>query len=142
MSMIVASVIFVPLLAIAIALFIWSLGGSWPIRDKALLPRAVIGRPAVDHVPRLPAFLGAVASLVAGVVALALADPTAGGGPLTLAGALLAAAFLARGIAGYTQQWRAAFPVEPFATLDRRNYSPLSIVIGAGFALLVIMRLL
>ena len=142
MGMIVASVLFVPLLAIAIALVIWSMGGSWPIRDKALLPRAVIGRPAIDRVPRLPAFLGAVAILAAGVVALALADPVAGGWPLTLAGALLAVAFLARGIAGYTDRWRAAFPVEPFATLDRRHYSPLSIVIGAGFALLVILRLL
>ena len=59
-----------------------------------------------------------------------------------LIGAGLAALFLARGAIGYTAGWRAQFPEEPFATLDRRNYSPLSLFIGVGFLLLVLMRLI
>jgi len=55
---------------------------------------------------------------------------------------VLAAIFLARGAVGYTSGWRAQFSEEPFATLDRRNYSPLSLFIGAGFLLLVAMRLI
>ncbi len=141
MSMLVSALVFVPLLAIAIAHFVWSLGGSWPIKDKALLPAVVIGRPGVTKVPRLASLIVAVAVLAAGIVALALADKAGGGLVLTLLGVALAVVFVGRGIAGYTKRWRAAFPVEPFATLDRKNYSPLCLLVGAGFVILVIMRL-
>ena len=117
MSMLVAAIIFVLLLAIAIAHFMWSMGASWPIRDKALLAQTVIGRPGVTRVPRLMSLVIAILVLAAGTIGLAIADKTSGGIWLTLAG-------------------------EPFATLDRRNYSPLSLLIGAGFLLLVAMRLL
>jgi hypothetical protein len=141
MIMGIAALLFIPLLAIALAHLVWSLGGSWPIRDKELLTRTVIGRPGVTRVPRLAALFVAIAVLGAGVVALSLADDTAGGLPLTLLGAAIGAIFIARGFVGYTPQWRAHFPVEPFATLDRRQYSPLCLILGAGFLLLVLMRL-
>jgi len=80
--------------------------------------------------------------LAAGIVALALADHTSGGITLTLLGVLLAIVFIARGILGYTPGWRARFPTEPFATLDRKNYSPLCLWIGAGYIILVLMRLI
>lgn len=137
----IASLLFVLLLTVALAHFLWALGSPWPIRDPALLARAVIGRPGVTRVPRLASLLVAVLVLAAGVVALAVADPVAGGLGLTLLGALMALVFIARGILGYTARWRAAFPVEPFATLDRKNYSPLCLVIGAGYLFLVLMRL-
>ena len=142
MSMFIAAIVFVPLLAIAIAHLMWSMGLSWPIRDKTMLARTVIGRPGATRVPRLASFVIALLVLAAGTVALALADKTGGGIWLTLIGAVLAAIFLARGAIGYTAGWRAQFSEEPFATLDRRNYSPLSLFIGAGFLLLVAMRLL
>lgn len=142
MIMGIAALVFIPLLAVALAHLIWSLGGSWPIRDKELLARTVTGRPGVTRVPRLAALVVAVAVLAAGIVALSLADHTAGGLPLTLLGAAIGAVFLARGIAGYTPQWRAHFPIEPFATLDRRQYSPLCLFVGAGFLLLVLTRLI
>jgi hypothetical protein len=142
MSMFVAAIIFIPLLAIAIAHFMWSMGLSWPIRDKAVLAQTVIGRPGVNRVPRLMSLVIAILVLAAGTIGLALADKTGGGIWLTLAGAVLAAIFLARGAVGYTSGWRAQFSEEPFATLDRRNYSPLSLFIGAGFLLLVAMRLI
>lgn len=143
MSMLVASLIFVLLLAVAIAHFIWSVGGTWPIRNETLLAKTVVGQPGITKMPpKLASFAVAAAMLGAGFVALSLADETGGGAGLTALGALLGLAFLARGAIGYTAGWRARFPEEPFATLDRKNYSPLCLALGAGFLVLVLMRLL
>lgn len=142
MSMLIAALIFVVLLAVALAHFLWSIGSRWPIRDPELLARTVVGKPGVTRVPRLGSLVLAVLVLAIGIAALSLADHSAGGVPLTLLGVLLAVIFLARGAAGYTARWRAVFSEEPFATLDRRNYSPLCIAIGVGFVILVIMRFL
>ena len=143
MNMLLAALIFVPLLAVSISHFLWSLGATWPIRSEELLARTVVGRAGSSRMPPRPAsLLVAVLVLAAGLAALALADPVGGGAALTLLGLLLAAAFLFRGLAGYTARWRRAFPEEPFATLDRNTYAPLSLFIGTGFLLLVLMRLL
>ena len=142
MSMLVAALVFVVLLAATLAHLLWAFGSRWPIRDPELLARTVIGRPGVTRVPRLMALLVAIGTLAAGILALALADHTAGGWTLSLAGAAVGALFLTRGALAFTPAWRERHPVEPFATLDRRNYGPLCIGIGAGFVILVIMRLL
>jgi hypothetical protein len=142
MSMLIAALIFVVLLAVAIAHFLWSVGSRWPIRDPELLARTVIGKPGVTRVPRLASFVVSLLVLAAGVLALSLADDAAGGWWLTLIGMVLATVFLGRGAIGYTEQWRAQFSVEPFATLDRKNYSPICLALGAGYLILVIMRLI
>ena len=142
MSMFVAALIFVVLLTVSIAHLMWAIGAPWPIRDPELLARTVIGRPGVTRVPRLAALIVAILVLAAGILALSLADHTAGDWWLTLIGVALAALFLGRGAIGYTQAWRARFSEEPFATLDRNNYSPLCLALGVGFLLLVIMRLI
>jgi hypothetical protein len=141
MIMGIAALVFIPLLAIAIAHFLWSIGRTWPIRDADLLAKTVIGRPEVKRVPKLMSFLVAVGVLAAGLVALSLADHAAGGATLNVLGIVIGGIFIARGIAGYTPRWRAAFPSEPFATLDRKTYSPLCLFIGAGYLLLVLLRL-
>ena len=142
MSMLIAALIFVVLLAVAIAHFLWSIGSRWPIRDPELLARTVIGKPGVVRVPKLASFIISLLVLAAGLLALSLADHTAGGWWLTLIGVLLAAVFLGRGAIGYTERWRATFSVEPFATLDRKNYSPICLALGAGYLILGIMRLI
>ncbi|HEV2518599.1 MAG TPA: DUF3995 domain-containing protein [Devosia sp.] len=142
MSMLIAALIFVVLLAVAIAHFLWSIGSRWPIRDPELLARTVVGKPGVTRVPKLAAFIISLLVLAAGILALSLADHSAGGWWLTLVGVGLAAVFLGRGAIGYTEGWRARFSVEPFATLDRKNYSPLCLALGVGYLLLVIMRLI
>jgi hypothetical protein len=91
---------------------------------------------------RFVTFIVSLLILAAGIVALSLADHSSGGWPLTALGVALAAIFIGRGVLGYTPSWRARFPTEPFATLDRKNYSPLCFWIGAGFLILVLMRLL
>jgi hypothetical protein len=141
MNMIVASIVFVVLLAVALAPLLWALGSRWPIRDPELLAKTVIGRPGVTRVPRLASLVVAVLAFAAGIVALSLADHDAGALWLTALGVVLAAIFLGRGALGYTAGWRARFSVEPFVTNDRRVYSPLCLIVGAGFLILVIMRL-
>lgn len=142
MNMVIASIVFVLLFTVALAYFLWSIGSRWPVRDPELLARTVVGRPNVTRVPRVKAFVYAILALAAGIVAMSVADHTAGDMPLTVAAFLLALFFIARGAAGYTKRWRAYFPVEPFATLDRKNYSPIFLAIGIGFAVLVVMRLI
>ncbi|MEQ1769610.1 MAG: DUF3995 domain-containing protein [Devosia sp.] len=142
-AMVVAALIFVPLLAAGLAHLVWSTGLTWPLRDRDLLFRTVVGRAGGTVMPNR--FLTLIVSLcifAAGVFALSLADPASGGVLLTLVGVVLAAVFLARGIIGFTPGWRSRFPVEPFATYDRRLYSPLILAIGIGFLILVILRLL
>ena len=142
MNMLVGSLTFVPLLMVALAHFFWALGSTWPIKNETLLAQTVVGTPGVTRMPnRFVTFIVSLLVLAAGIVALALADHTSGGITLTLLGVLLAIVFIARGILGYTPGWRARFPTEPFATLDRKNYSPLCFWIGAGFLILVVMRL-
>lgn len=143
MIMGIASLVFIPLLAVSMAHFLWAIGKSWPIRDPALLARTVTGFKGVDRMPpRLMSLAVSVATLLAGIVALSLADPEAGGQWLNLLGLGAGAIFLARGIIGYLPFWAELTPEEPFRTLDRKNYSPLCIGLGLGFFLLVALRLL
>ena len=141
MSMLLAALMFIPLLALTIAGLLWSIGRTWPIRDPVLLAHTVVGRPGIDRLPRIPTFIFALIMLAAGIVALALADETGGGLPLNLAGVAFAALFVARGVAGYTPQWATRMPLEPFRTANRKTYSPLALLLGIGFVVLVILRL-
>lgn len=143
MNMLVGSLTFVPLLMVAVAHLLWSMGRTWPIRNETLLAQTVVGTPGITRMPsRLLSFAVALLLLAAGIVALALGDHDSGGWWLTLLGILLAIVFFGRGILAYTAGWRARFPTEPFATLDRKNYAPLCFWIGAGFLILTAMRLL
>jgi hypothetical protein len=143
MNMVVGSLTFVPLLMVAVALFLWSIGRTWPIRNEVLLAQTVVGTPGITMMPsRLLMFAMALLLLAAGIVALALADHDSGGAWLTALGLVLAVIFAVRGSLAYTPAWRERFPTEPFATLDRKNYAPLCFWIGAGFLILAVMRLL
>jgi hypothetical protein len=141
MSMLLAALMFIPILAVTIGGLLWSVGRTWPFRDAVLLAHTVIGRPGVDQVPRIPTFVFAVVMLSAGIVALALADKTGGGAALTAVGVVFGLIFLARGVAGYSRWWAERMPVEPFFTANRKTYSPLALILGVGFLVLVIMRL-
>ena len=143
MSMLIAAFMFIGLLALSFANFVWSIGRTWPIRNEQLLAETVVGTAGVTRMPsRWLSLLKAVFFIAAGIVALALADHDGNGAPLTLLGLPLAAIFLARGVAGYTQQWQSNRPHPNFRLNDKRVYSPLSLFLGAGFAALVLMRLL
>lgn len=128
------------LLAIAALHLAWAAGSTFPAASERDLARMVAGFEGQEHMPPRPASaLVAVALATAAYVALALASLCAWplwGWSLAAAGIILAFVFLARGVAAYLPAWRAKVPQEPFATLDRRYYGPLCLVIGAGFTLL------
>jgi hypothetical protein len=136
----IATILCLLLAAIALLHAYWAVGGLWPGSGEADLVDRVIG----DGRHRLPR--RALTLLVACLIGIAAAWPLLlamrsllplPGGLVSGVGAALALVFLARGGAGYHPAWRRAHPVEPFARLDRSLYSPLCLVIGAGFALLV-----
>jgi hypothetical protein len=56
----------------------------------------------------------------------------------SLVGAAIAAVFLSGGIGGYTSAWHRRFGEQPFATLDRLAYSPLCLLLGAGYIALLL----
>ena len=142
MSMLIASLMFVALLAVSFAHFLWSIGRSWPIRDEKLLAQTVVGFEGIERMPpKLASFAVALATLAAALIAAALADPDSGGAGLTLLGVPFAAVFLARGIVGYTPWFIAKTPHPNFRLNDRRVYSPLCLALGVGFVVLVVMRL-
>lgn len=137
----IASLIFIPLLAISMAHFLWAFGSTWPVQDHRTLARTVTGfRDAPGMPPRFISAAVAVLTLGAGIWALFMTDE-APNAVLTAGGVLLTLVFLGRGLAGYTPQWRELTPEEPFATFDTKLYSPLCIGLGLGFALLTYWRL-
>ena len=142
-SNLIAAVVGIVLIAIAIAHLLWSVGIMWPIRDRKLLAQTVVGTPGIERMPPFYMSFGVfLFSAVACVIAFAVADPTSGGPVLSMLAALAGLVFLARGAVGYTAWWIARTPTEPFRRFDRKTYSPLCLILGAGFLLLALMRLI
>ena len=138
----IAAALGIVLIAIALAHLLWSFGIMWPIRDRKLLAQTVVGTPGIERVPFYVSFGVFVLTAIACVIAFSVADPTSGGMALTGLAFLAGLIFLARGAVGYTAWWAARRPAQPFRALDRKTYSPLCLVLGIGFLVLVLIRLL
>jgi hypothetical protein len=142
-GLVVSILTFLPLLIVAFAHLLWSLGTNWPLGGETALAQAVIGTPNVTRMPnRFLIFITAVLLLIVAISAMALADHDGGGIARSSIGAIFAVIFLGRGALAYSGWWQKRHPTEPFASLDRRNYAPLCFWIGAGFLIMVILRLL
>jgi hypothetical protein len=120
----------------------WGLGSHWPCESEERLVATAGGTPGAKRMYP-PSACFTVAALLAGVSAWPLFAagllPVAWPNWLTwLAGAGIAAVFIARGIAGYLPAWRRLHSNEPFATLDRRIYAPLCLALGAGYITLLL----
>ncbi|WP_162704371.1 DUF3995 domain-containing protein [Ensifer sp.] len=119
----------------------WARGGLWPGRDEASLSRAVIGARGLEVMP--PAGLTvavAILIFVAGLFPLMFVFGPPLGLPTNLIRigmATLAFIFLARGVLPFTRLFRSRHPQEPFATLDRRLYGPLCLLIGAAYVVVL-----
>jgi Protein of unknown function (DUF3995) len=128
------------LVAISALHVAWGFGVRWPRRDEQALAALVVGYNRNRMPPPLQCFVAAGAILAAGVVVALVAGsvhlPIAPA-LVTLAGVGGTAVFAGRGVAGYLPAWRARFPRQPFATLDRRIYSPLCLAIAATCAVLL-----
>jgi hypothetical protein len=139
-----ATVLALVLAGIAAIHFYWGAGGVWPAADEAALINTVVGdRRAKAMPPQALTFAIAIAIAAAALVAALLPvriSATLDAG-VTFAGASLCALFLARFVFGYVGSWRRRFDRQPFARLDGAFYSPLCLMIGVAFALLVSERL-
>jgi hypothetical protein len=138
-------------IAIALALLLaviaglhgyWGRGGLWPAATEDELIATVIGNAQARRMP--PPTLCLLVALAIAVTAiwpllLAQTPGTAALRPLLLLGGFaIMAVFLLRGVAGYLPAWRRLHPREPFASYDRRYYSPLCLLIAAGYAVLLL----
>lgn len=120
----------------------WGRGGLWPAANEDELIATVIGNAQARRMPSLAlCLLVALAIAVTAVWPLLLAQllaTTAFRPLLQLIGFAIMAVFLLRGLAGYLPAWRRLHPREPFASYDRRYYSPLCLLIAAGYAVLLL----
>ena len=137
MITLLAVILWAVLVTIAVLHATWGLGSHWPCESEESLVRTVGGTPGAKRMYP-PSACFTVAAMLGGVSAWPLFAagrlPTAWPSWLTLlAGAGIAAVFVARGVAGYVPAWRRLHSAEPFATLDRRIYAPLCLILGAGF---------
>lgn len=108
---------------------LWGVGFWFPIEDEADLTRAVVGRSGAEEMPgAVPCALVGVALYMAVVC---LWWPPGAFRFLMLA--LVGTAFVVRGALSFTPFWRKLTPEQPFATLDRKYYGPLCLVLGLGF---------
>lgn len=130
------------LLLVTAAHVYWAIGGIWPGTDSASCARAVVGFRGVDAMPSSFACFAVAACL--GLVTLwppalegVFATPFDKAG-LAATAMMIGLAFLVRGILGFTPWWRNIAPEQPFARLDRRFYSPLCLLIAAGFVVLAL----
>lgn len=136
----IASLVFIPLLSVSLVHLFWAFGMTYPVKSEQELARTVVGAKDIEKMPpRWASFLVSVLVFVAGIWALALSDTT----PdfiLILGGIAATLIFLLRGIVGYLPKWRTRMCEEPFATLDRKIYSPLCLYLAAGFGLLTFLN--
>ena len=139
---VIAIVLCVVLASIALLHAYWALGGLWPGADEADLARRVTGEPRRTRLP--PAWL---TWAVAGAVAVAALWPLFAVGLVHLpaphalvlgVAGLIGLVFLLRGVAGFTPAWRRRHAAEPFARRDRHLFSPLCLILAAGYATLVL----
>ncbi|SFC25389.1 Protein of unknown function [Bosea sp. CRIB-10] len=138
-------------IAIALALLLaviaglhayWGRGGLWPAASEDELIATVIGNARAKRMPS-PGLCLLVALAIAltamwPLLLARMAGPAALRPLLQLGGFAIMAVFLLRGVAGFLPAWRRLHPREPFASYDRRYYSPLCLLIAAGYAVLLL----
>ncbi len=131
---VVAGAILVVLGAISAVHVYWALGGLWPARTEQDLVKMVIGSASSARMPpRWLTVIVAALILLAGLLpAVHLTGWVAGPATRYL---LVAAAgvFLLRGAVPYLVPSLAGKMSEPFRSLNARYFSPLCLLLGAGF---------
>jgi uncharacterized membrane protein len=142
---ILALIVFAVLTTIAALRAAWGLKIFWPAASEQKLVAMAIGQKGRRRIPPpWQCFIVAAAVFLQGVIALIAANWIAA--PIersivVLLALLCAAGFIVRGVAGFTAGWRARYPQQPFAALDREYYSPLCLALGAAFVLLALYSL-
>ncbi|MFO1084799.1 MAG: DUF3995 domain-containing protein [Reyranellaceae bacterium] len=131
-----ASLLFVAVGAVAAVHVLWGLGSTWPESSAEALARGVVGDGRRRMPPAWQCF--AVALALALVALWPFYMLGRGGDPLVLAGSFaIGGLFVVRGLAAHSPRWRSRFHDEPFATRDRRYYSPFCLMTGIGYLALL-----
>lgn len=137
----IAWIIFLALTVISLIHFYWALGGVWPGHDERSLAQTVVGATNISRMP--PNWLSglvAICIFFTGLVPLmwsAQISYSIPQGMVWFAMWALMVIFLGRGIVGFTPFFRKSNSEQPFARLNTIYFSPLCILIGAGFASLI-----
>ena len=132
MTVLLALLLFLAVFALSLVHFYWSRGSHWPMESEEALARAVVGDGRRRMPGRLPCLAVSFILCMAAIFPLCALDP-ASRLPVRHISGVIAGVFVARGIAGYSPTWRRHFRDEPFATLDKRYYSPLCILLGLAY---------
>lgn len=126
---------------IAAVHFTWATGVVWPCKDERTLARTVVGTKGIEAMPKSWMLWAAGGTLLlAAIWALLLRKMLPIDPPrlvILIGGMALAYVFVLRGILGIMPSFHRVAPEQPFVWLNRVVYSPLSLVIGASFVLLV-----
>lgn len=122
---------------------LWGARIWWPFGSEEDLVAGVVGGLDMFKAPsKVATFAVVVALLISAMWALILSGwvnaEILPDWIVSLGGAGIAVVFLGRGVFGLTPAFARMTPVEPFRTLDRKYYTPLCIVLGCGFAGLLI----
>jgi len=135
------AILIVVLVALAALHAWWGMGGRWPGHDDRSLVELVVGRTRSMRMPGLVRCMLVASALfaAAGLVALhgkvISVEFSVPGERLVEAGFWMAGAvFGLRGLAGFIPPIFAYARGTPFARLNRLFYSPLCLLIAAGFA--------
>ncbi len=119
----------------------WAIGGFWPGNDAQSLASKVIGVKGMVEMPStgVTVFV-AICIFIAALLPLMWSAQIAYSLPQGLVWAgmwIVLAVFLSRGILGMTRTFRQLSPMQPFVDLNRKYYSPLCLLLAAGFASLI-----
>ncbi len=137
--------VLVTLLAISALHLVWAFGSAFPCKDRETLVRTVVGRNGEGGESIMPP--GISSALVAAATFLAALWPPIMEGKIftfvsislqSLGAIVLVLVFLGRGVIGLTPWFRRLLPLEPFATLNRKYYSPLCIALSLCYLILLI----
>lgn len=112
---------------------VWAFGIWWPARNEDQLVAAVVGVRDAERMPgAVPCLLVAAGLLAAAALPWLPHHGVFGRWSGSVAG-VLAAIFAIRAVLVLLPAWRRATAHEPFATLDRRFYAPLSLLLALAF---------
>ncbi len=120
--------------AIALLHGMWGIGWWVPLWDETKLVRAVVGAKGADRMPG-PIPCGLVSAALLVVMISLLSGPSFAREFVISAAAIV---LVARGLLAFVPFWRRMTPAEPFATLDRRFYGPLCLLLGCGLAIVAL----
>lgn len=145
MAALLGTLLAVILTSLAFLHLIWAAGATFPFANQQALARSVVGRRGITQLPsRSSVALLAVLLLLAAVAAYLMGNhpadlPRAAKLMLAPAGLFIGGIFLLRSIVGVLPAFERAAPEQPYLKLNRRLYSPLCALIGAGFLMLTFM---